>query len=59
MHMVQRASYKQIPSANNLKDIFLRVDSLIFPGYEHPDYNYELEVNGYAAWLATLLVKIC
>ena len=39
-------------------EIKIKVDSLISPGYEHPDYNYELEVDGYAAWLATLLEKI-
>ena len=45
---------------NKLRDdeIKIKVDSLIYPGYQHPDYNYELEVNGYAAWLATLLEKL-
>ena len=45
---------------NKLRDdeIKIKVDSLIFSGYEHPNYKYELEVNGYAAWLVTLLEKL-
>jgi len=39
-------------------EIKIQVDSLIFPEYQRPN-NYELEVHGYTAWLASLVKKLC